>query len=211
MQTTEERVSDYESVLFARAMRLARSQSDAWDLVQDTYERALRGQATFQPGTNLRLWLMTIMYNLFLDRCRKQTREPRAIAIDEGDIPNPEAVRARAVGDASPSEQVHAAVADLEGPFREVYELRLISNCSYDEIADKLTIPRSTVGTRLLRARQKLKNRLLDLRRRRDGLGPLPGSLTPDRDPVAVGVAQDRRGAGRARAGRARSPRGRPR
>src|SRR6185436_12951936 len=49
MQTTEdrteERVSDYESVLFARAMRLARSQSDAWDLVQDTYERALRGQA----------------------------------------------------------------------------------------------------------------------------------------------------------------------
>ena len=61
------------------------------------------------------------------------------------------------------AEQVHAAVADLEGPFREVYELRLISNCSYDEIADKLTIPRSTVGTRLLRARQKLKSRLLDL------------------------------------------------
>src|SRR4029077_21107114 len=90
MATTEEQVSDYESVLFARAMRLARSQADAWDLVQDTYERALRGQATFQPGTNLRLWLMTIMYNLFLDRCRKQTREPRVIAIDEADIPNPE-------------------------------------------------------------------------------------------------------------------------
>ena len=91
METKEEQVSDYEGVLFARAMRLARSQSDAWDLVQDTYERALRGQASFQPGTNLRLWLMTIMYNLFLDRCRKQTREPRVIAIDEGDIPNPEA------------------------------------------------------------------------------------------------------------------------
>ena len=71
MQTTEERVSDYEGVLFARAMRLARSHSDAWDLVQDTYERALRGQASFQPGTNLRFWLMIIMYNLFFDRCRK--------------------------------------------------------------------------------------------------------------------------------------------
>ena len=59
--------------------------------------------------------------------------------------------------------EVDWRVADLEGPFREVYELRLISNCSYDEIADKLTIPRSTVGTRLLRARQKLKSRLLDL------------------------------------------------
>ena len=162
MATTEEQVSDYEGVLFARAMRLARSQSDAWDLVQDTYERALRGQASFRPGTNLRLWLMTIMYNLFLDRCRKQTREPRAITIDEGDIPNPEADMPEP-WESITSEQVHAAVADLEGPFREVYELRLISNCSYDEIADKLTIPRSTVGTRLLRARQKLKNRLLDL------------------------------------------------
>ena len=162
MATTEEQVSDYEGVLFARAMRLARSQSDAWDLVQDTYERALRGRASFRPGTNLRLWLMTIMYNLFLDRCRKQTREPRAITIDEGDIPNPEADMPEP-WESITSEQVHAAVADLEGPFREVYEMRLISNCSYDEIADKLTIPRSTVGTRLLRARQKLKNRLLDV------------------------------------------------
>jgi len=162
MQTTDERVSDYEGVLFARAMRLARSHSDAWDLVQDTYERALRGQSTFQPGTNLRLWLMTIMHNLFLDKCRKQTREPRVVAIDEGDIPNPEA-EVPEPWEGITTEQVHAAVADLEGPFREVYELRLISNCSYDEIADKLTIPRSTVGTRLLRARQKLKSRLLDV------------------------------------------------
>jgi RNA polymerase sigma-70 factor (ECF subfamily) len=105
---------------------------------------------------------MTIMYNLFLDRCRKQTREPRVIEIDEGDIPNPES-QSPEPWESITTEQVHAAVADLEGPFREVYELRLISNCSYDEIADKLTIPRSTVGTRLLRARQKLKNRLLDL------------------------------------------------
>ena len=162
METKEERVSDYEGVLFARAMRLARSQSDAWDLVQDTYERALRGQASFQPGTNLRLWLMTIMYNLFLDRCRRQAREPRVMAIDEGDIPNPEASSPEPWEGITP-EQVHAAVADLELPFREVYELRLTSNCSYDEIADKLTIPRSTVGTRLLRARQKLRRTLLDL------------------------------------------------
>src|SRR3954465_12294934 len=200
MATTIAQVSDYDGVLFALAMRLARTQSDAWDLVQDTYERALRGRASFQPGTNLRLWLMTIMYNLFLDRCRKQTREPRVIAIDEGDIPNPDADLPEP-WESITSEQVHAAVADLEGPFREVYELRLISNCSYDEIADKLTIPRSTVGTRLLRARQKLKSRLLDLAawgavrqtagRRRRCTGPPP--------------------ADRSRAGRARSPRDRPR
>jgi D-alanine-D-alanine ligase len=79
----------------------------------ETYERALRGRATFQPGTNLRLWLMTIMYNLFLDRCRKQTREPRVIAVDEGDIPNPEAY-APEPWESITSEQVHAAVERLE-------------------------------------------------------------------------------------------------
>ena len=39
----DEMASRYESVLYARAMRLLRSRSDALDLVQDTYERALRG------------------------------------------------------------------------------------------------------------------------------------------------------------------------
>ncbi|HVT08233.1 MAG TPA: RNA polymerase sigma factor [Polyangia bacterium] len=156
----EEMVSRYEGVLYARAMRLVRSRSDALDLLQDTYERALRGQATFQPGTNLRHWLMTIMYNLFLDRCRRQAREPRALCIDEHEVASPEA-DAPEPWETITDEQIHAALADLERPFREVYELRLLDNCSYDEIADRLTIPRSTVGTRLMRARRKLRETLL--------------------------------------------------
>ena len=157
---TVEMVSHYEQVLFARAMRLVRSQSDAWDLVQDTYERALRGQASFQPGTNLRLWLMTILYNLFLDRCRRQAREPRTLAIDEHEVASPEPY-APEPWESISHEEVTAALASLEHPFREVYELRLIDNCSYDEIADRLTIPRSTVGTRLMRARHKLRQSLM--------------------------------------------------
>ena len=157
---TVEMVSHYEQVLFARAMRLVRSQSDAWDLVQDTYERALRGQASFQPGTNLRLWLMTILYNLFLDRCRRQAREPRTLAIDEHEVASPEPY-APEPWESISHEEVTAALASLEHPFREVYELRLIDTCSYDEIAERLTIPRSTVGTRLMRARHKLRQSLM--------------------------------------------------
>jgi RNA polymerase sigma-70 factor (ECF subfamily) len=153
-------VPDYEGVLYARAMRLVRSHSDAWDLVQDTYERALRGQAGFQPGTNLRQWMMTIMYNLFLDRCRRLAREPRVLAIDEHEVASPEA-EAPEPWESITHEQVTAALEGLERPFREVYELRLAENCSYDEIADRLTIPRSTVGTRLMRARHKLRETLL--------------------------------------------------
>ncbi|MFL5306826.1 MAG: RNA polymerase sigma factor [Polyangia bacterium] len=166
----DEMVSRYESVLYARAMRLVRSRSDALDLLQDTYERALRGQGTFQPGTNLRHWLMTIMYNLFLDRCRRQSREPRAMCIDEHEVASPEA-DAPEPWETITDEQIHAALADLERPFREVYELRLLGNCSYDEIADRLTIPRSTVGTRLMRARRKLRETLLTEEDPRCGTG----------------------------------------
>jgi RNA polymerase sigma-70 factor (ECF subfamily) len=155
----DEMASRYEPVLYARAMRLVRSRSDALDLVQDTYERALRGKASFTLGTNLRHWLMTIMYNLFLDRCRRLAREPRSYSLDDHEVASPEPYVPEA-WETITQDQIHAALADLERPFREVYELRLLENCSYDEIADKLTIPRSTVGTRLMRARSKLRQTL---------------------------------------------------
>jgi RNA polymerase sigma-70 factor, ECF subfamily len=157
---TDEMAARYENVLYARAIRLLRSRADALDLVQDTYERALRGKATFQTGTNLRHWLMTIMYNLFLDRCRRLGREPRPMELDEHEIAGPDPYVPEP-WETITQEQITAALAGLEHPFREVYELRLIDNCSYDEIADRLTIPRSTVGTRLMRARNKLRQTLL--------------------------------------------------
>ncbi|HEX4404819.1 MAG TPA: sigma-70 family RNA polymerase sigma factor [Polyangia bacterium] len=158
---TDEMAAEFEPVLYARALRLVRSPQDAWDLVQDTFEHALRGYARFQPGTNLRVWLMTIMHHLFIDRCRRRSREPNAASIDEQDIPSPEPPQPLP-WEGITDEQIAAALADLESPFREVYQLRLIDRCSYDEIAERLTIPRSTVGTRLLRARQKLKKTLLE-------------------------------------------------
>jgi RNA polymerase sigma-70 factor, ECF subfamily len=103
---------------------------------------------------------MTIMHHLFIDRCRRQAREPNSAPIDDNDIANPEPASPR-MWETVTDEQIAAALADLESPFREVYELRLFGNCSYDEIAERLTIPRSTVGTRLMRARQKLKKTLL--------------------------------------------------
>ena len=108
-------------------------------------------------------------------------------------------------------EQIHAALADLERPFREVYELRLLENCSYDEIADKLTIPRSTVGTRLMRARTKLRQTLRAVASSGERLRTRGPGENRFRALVAVGVADDRAPGGRGRAGRARWPRGRRR
>jgi RNA polymerase sigma-70 factor (ECF subfamily) len=161
--TVKEIAEQYESILFARAIRLVRNPPDAWDLVQDTFERALRGYSSFEEGSNLRVWLMTIMQHLFIDRCRRQAREPSPEPIDEDVMATPESA-----GPPAPSwekitdEQVAHALEQLESPFREVYQLRLLHQCSYDEIAARLLIPRSTVGTRLMRARKKLRETLLD-------------------------------------------------
>ena len=159
---TEDMAAQYEALLYSRAIRLLHSPQDAWDLVQDTFERALRGYPRFQQGSNLRVWLMTIMQHLFIDRCRKQSREPAAEPIDEEQMATPEPASATGAGwEQITDQQVADALAQLESPFREVYQLRLLDNCSYDEIAERLTIPRATVGTRLMRARKKLRETLL--------------------------------------------------
>src|SRR6186997_2094610 len=61
--------------LYATALRLTRQRPDAEDLVQDTYVKALRFADKFQPGTNLRAWLYTILHNTWRNRRRDSARD----------------------------------------------------------------------------------------------------------------------------------------
>lgn len=139
-------------------MRLCSDPAEADDLLQDTFERALRagdGEALQNP----RAWLVTVMNNVFRDRCRRDNRRPHLVPIDERtEIPQP---------DSNPepepdwmsitSAQLEAALSRLEEPFRRVYELYTFENASYEQIAHTLGVPKSTVGTRITRARQKIQ------------------------------------------------------
>jgi RNA polymerase sigma-70 factor, ECF subfamily len=147
-------VRAHESILFATARRLCGNEADADDLVHDAYERALRGWDRYADRGNLKGWLLAIVHNLFIDRCRKARREAHE-PIDLHEIAVPEPVAPPAWTDVTP-EQVARAIAALADEFRQVYELHAKGH-SYDEIAAALAIPKATVGTRLLRARKKLK------------------------------------------------------
>jgi RNA polymerase sigma-70 factor (ECF subfamily) len=146
--------------LLLRALRFERSRAEAHDLVQDTMERALRSFGQFRRGTNARVWLYTIMFHLFIDRCRRRAHELR-LDPDEAEglpAPEPEApVAWAAIDDA----EVRAAIDRLGSPFREISVMHWVERRSYKEISDELAIPLGTVGTRLLRARRKLRG-LLD-------------------------------------------------
>ena len=65
--------------LYRTARRLSRDRADAEDLVQDTYLKAFRAADQFEPGTNLRAWLFTILHNTARNRFRDRARDTVAI------------------------------------------------------------------------------------------------------------------------------------
>src|SRR5881397_154957 len=67
------------------ARHLVGSREEAEDLMQETYARAFRAWRSFQPGTNLRAWLLRILTNLNIDRGRRLQRAPDSQPLEEGD------------------------------------------------------------------------------------------------------------------------------
>ncbi len=142
--------------LLARAYILERSRGESLDLVQDTLERALRGFHQFQPGTNVRRWLFRIMHNVFVDQYRRRAREHTSFPIDEMELAAPEP-ETTPLWDHLGGRDLHSLLRGLEPPFRRVVELHFFEERSYEDIGRSLSIPTATVGTRLLRARKKLR------------------------------------------------------
>jgi RNA polymerase sigma-70 factor (ECF subfamily) len=141
-------------VLSAIAHRLCGNRHDADDLVQDTIERALRaGDSYTEHGTRIG-WLATILRNRFRDHHRTARRHGIMIGdVERQAAPEP----AAPVGwEHITAAQVAQAIALLPAPFRRVYELHANGH-AYTAISNELGIPVNTVGTRLARARCKLK------------------------------------------------------
>jgi RNA polymerase sigma-70 factor, ECF subfamily len=156
-------VHAHAGALQATALRLCRNHADARDLVQDALERALRNYHRYQAGTSCRSWLLTILHHLFIDRCRRNGRDRRA---DPGTleligVPAQEHAEEEPVWAKITPEDLRAALQKIPEEFRRVYELHALEGKSYNEIALMLALPKATVGTRLIRARRKLKKILM--------------------------------------------------
>lgn len=156
------------------ALRLCQGrQSDADDLVQETFLRAYRSWHTYRRGSDCRSWLLTICRNQFLRgaRRRSQTQEVPASQID-ADVESLAATAVfSAVESADPEreffdsfvdEEVLAAVDRLAQPFREVVMLSDLEGLSYQEIAQVLDLPVGTVKSRLFRGRRILQAALYE-------------------------------------------------
>jgi len=159
-QLVEELVRLHEAELLAVALRLTRNREEASDLLQDALERALRFDGELAPQAPLG-WMVTVMRNLFVDRCRQRRARHgylRTLQAAAGAWP-PEGGDTREAPPRSArfgSDNLRDAVGELEAPFREVFELRARS-LTLSQIGALLGIPVATAGTRLFRARRKLR------------------------------------------------------
>jgi RNA polymerase sigma-70 factor, ECF subfamily len=151
--------------LYGAALRLTRNGADAEDLVQETYLRAFRSAHQYQPGTNLRGWLFTILHNTHLNQRRDRARNP--VDVDSEAV---ELASNAADGPATPEEELLRATMDadlrealdeLPEAFREAVWLRDVEQFSYDEIARIVQVPIGTVMSRISRGRRLLHDRLV--------------------------------------------------
>src|SRR5882672_2706315 len=151
--------------LYRAALRLTRVPADAEDLVQETFLKAFRSAERFEPGTNLRAWLFTILHNTARNRVRDRARD--TVAIDSeivdraaGAAETPETLLLRE----TLAPELQAAIDALPDAFRQAIWLRDVEEFSYAEIAQMLSIPIGTVMSRISRGRHLLFERLKDLR-----------------------------------------------
>jgi RNA polymerase sigma-70 factor (ECF subfamily) len=154
------------------ALWLTRDSADAEDLVQETLLKALRGFASFEPGTNFKAWIFRILRNTFLTS-RSGLAAMRTVALEEeldetgeaGRQQMPEAAINRQTPETNllrmrDAEALRAAMEKLPPHLLEMLVLCDVEEMKYREIAVVAGVPIGTVMSRIARARAQLRREL---------------------------------------------------
>jgi len=145
------------------------NREDAEDTVQEAFFKAFKYFSKFKPGTNMDLWLTTILLNTIRDHIRKVSKEGEAMPLDLI-ISETECLPERLINRKTPdalleeteiSSELSSALRELPQYFLLPLFLKDLHEFSYKEIATSLDIPIGTVMSRLARARDFLRQRLL--------------------------------------------------
>ncbi|HUL72257.1 MAG TPA: sigma-70 family RNA polymerase sigma factor [Vicinamibacterales bacterium] len=144
--------------LFRLAMWLERNRADAEDVVQETMIQAMRSFHRYQPGTNCRAWLITILQRIVSNRRRARGR---SMVVDDPDDRIAHTVPfVPPVPQALTDELVLGTLRRLPTAYQEVIVLCDVEDLSYKEAAEALSIPIGTVMSRLHRGRAQLRTEL---------------------------------------------------
>ncbi|HKX33606.1 MAG TPA: sigma-70 family RNA polymerase sigma factor [Blastocatellia bacterium] len=163
--STRQTISDFEAAampqmddLYRTARRILGSQTEAEDVVQETYLQAWKSFHRFEPGTNIRAWMFKIMFHV-IDHHRRKAfrlvtlREDEEFRLDQltYEPSIPQEIR---------DEDMLAALDLVPEHYRAVILLVDVQEFSYKEVADALGVPIGTVMSRLNRGRKMLRTAL---------------------------------------------------
>lgn len=175
--------------LYRFGLALTRDLSDADDLVQETFLKALQAFGSYQPGTNCRAWLLKIMRNTYINWVRLKGRETYLEDIGRSVEMFAAAgigrtVAARPAGPEtqvllmSTKKQLLEALDSLPTDYRSAVVLVDVEGLSYKESAEVMDVPIGTVMSRLYRGRRLLRRRLVEMgvRAPADEEGEKPGT-----------------------------------
>ncbi|HET7875987.1 MAG TPA: sigma-70 family RNA polymerase sigma factor [Methylomirabilota bacterium] len=150
--------------LYNLAVYLTRNGSEAEDLVQETYARALRFSHRFEPGTHMRAWLFQILRNTFLTFYRLREREPALSddGVPEGPAPMFHDAPSENSEQAGAHMDLERALARLPEEFKTPLLLAEVEGLALEDVARVMDCPVGTVKSRIFRAKERLRGYLKD-------------------------------------------------
>lgn len=169
-------VLEHFHTLYSTALRLTRNPSEAQDLVQETLLKAYRFFDHFEPGTNVKAWLFTILRNTYINTYRKTVRQQEQVDferiepfyVDATNEPEWEWTDQEALESMLRhlvQDDVKQALDALPEVYRIVVLLADLADLSYRDIAAIIGCPEGTVMSRLFRGRRLLRKSLQEFAR----------------------------------------------
>lgn len=153
-QALEELVERWEPRLFYYVRRLVDQEADAWDVLQKTWLKVMRGISQLRDAQSLPAWMYTLARRTAIDHGRQRLGSQLSLtALEMTDEP-PDDMDSTLIFDNA--EAVHSALERLSTPHREVLTLFFLQDLSIDQIADVIGVPIGTVKSRLYYARRAL-------------------------------------------------------
>ena len=155
----------YREPIYLMLLRMTHNPTDADDLTIDTFGKAFCQLHTYTPSNTFATWLFAIASNNGIDYIRRRhlaTVSLSDITVHNDDdsydypLPSQDANPEEALISSQRGELLRDVVRQLKLRYRTIVEMRYFQELSYDEIAQKLSMPLGTVKIQLRRARQLL-------------------------------------------------------
>lgn len=150
------------TLLHSFAYNLTKNMEDAKDLYQETAYRALFNRDKFQPDTNFKAWMFTIMKNIFINNYRKKVKANTILDTTDNQyyLNSGSHSTTNAAEGGIMLKELNAMVTALDDSIRIPFTMHF-EGYKYQEIADELQLPLGTVKSRIFFARKELKEKIL--------------------------------------------------